>query len=155
MLKSHSFMYRCTPFIFKNAQQQEDIRNLPNVKINLFGSQTWNLINSFMNSLNVGLITLGKGQNLAGSPINFQTIVKNPSQVGIFSGSLKNLAQLSLKLWDIVTKNQNQPYTLDQAKIMANDFQNTLNSMSFIEPGALDIKTKINNALTTWSASLS
>ncbi len=140
--------------ILRRAQALENIQSLPGVKSSLFGAQTWGSINNFMNALNDGIIELGAGRDMSGKPLNFQTIVNNKSQVGTLTGSLKNLADLSIKLWNIVTGNRTQTYTIDEARAMADDFQNTLNSMSFVETNAAAIKTKISNSINNWKAAL-
>ena len=132
----------------------QDIKTLSGVKTNIFGPQSWLFINQYMNELNSGLFELGQGQKLGNQTINFQTVVKNPTGITRFTGGLKALFKLSIKLWGIVTTDKPEPYTVDDSKNIIAELINDMNSSDFPEPEAQDIKPQLINILNKWSAIL-
>lgn len=143
-----------TKYFNRFAQQNLNVQTLPNVKVNLFGPQTWSLVNGFANELNAGMTEMGKGQNMSGAPLSFQTIINNRSQLSGLSGSVKNLASLIDDLYSIIVVVKPEPYSIEEAKKMANDFKNQVNGMSFTEPGGQGVKTSLLNSLTAWTNGL-
>ena len=132
----------------------QDIKTLPGIDIKLFGPQSWNFINQFMNILNNGLFELGQGKKLGNQTVNFQTVTKNPTGLTSFSGGLKGLFKISTRLWEIVTADKNQIYTVDESKNIINDLKNQINTSDFPEPAAQSLKPKMIAVLNNWSGIL-
>jgi len=140
------------PSLLKIGQvQQQDIRTLSGTNVRLFGPQSWTYINKFMNILNSAIYTLGQGQKLAGQSLNFQSVIRNPTALTKFSGSLKYLLQLSKMLWDIVSNRRVQPYSIDETKVFISNLTNYINQMNIVEQSAHSVKPDLINALTAWS----
>lgn len=144
--------------VAQNSSSQ-DIRTLQGVNSNLFGPQSWIYVNQFMNELNIGLYKLAGNQKLGNQKlgnqsVNFQSVVRNPTAITRFTGGLKNLFQLSLTLWNMVTNQRNNIYSIDEAKILVNKLSTALNSADFPEPNSQPIKNKLFTILNNWSSIL-
>lgn len=143
------------PSIFiKRAQtSREDIRNLTGTNIQLFGPQSWNFINQIMNVLNQGLFDLGAKQKLGSQTLNFQAVIRNPSDTTKFSGGLRSLVLLSMRLWQAVSAKRNV-YSVPETQQIANNLLQQLTSLDFPEPQAGRIKSDLTIALNNWLAIL-
>jgi hypothetical protein len=133
----------------------QDIRTLQGVKINLFGAQSWDFINKIMNTLNDGMFKLAGTQKVGNQSVNFYDVVKNPSSETRFAGGLRGLVNLSNTLWQFVIANRIQPYSVDEARKIANQLIQQTNTIDMAEPVGQDIKPKLVAIINDWLSILS
>lgn len=149
-LKQFDYFLSATKNFVKNADNQ-DIRRLQGVNVKLFGPQSWEFINKFMNIINDSLYKLAGSQKLGNQGVNFQTVIKTPTGSTRFVGSMKSLFDISTLLWKFVSSSRDQVYSVDEAKQIVNSLSDKLNSSNFPEPNAQDIKPKLIIILTDWN----
>jgi hypothetical protein len=145
--------------LIRIAQQEQvemgqDIRRLQGVKTHLFGPKSWDFINQFMNQINIGLSQLADSQKLGNQTINFQSVIRNPSAATRFSGGLKHLFNLSMKLWTVVVNARSEIYTVQEARNIIEDLLNNINESDFNESEGVRIKSQLINILNTWMSLL-
>lgn len=134
----------------KNSQTQQDVRRLQEVNINILGPQSWNYVNQIVNLLNEAIYKLGLKYKIGTQALNFQVVVKNPSMATKFTGSLKNLFDLSQMIWKFITKQQENVYNIIEVKNTINIILNSLSSKEFPEPEMQSIKSELTTSLNNW-----
>lgn len=145
------------PFaLLKNAQLfQQDIKTLTGINTQIFGPQSWIFVNQFMNELNKDLNLFAGNSKIGGQDINFQTVVKNPTIITRFTGTMKSLCALSMKLWHfVIDPEQKTTYTVEESLDIINQLMNEITIANFPEPKAQHIKPTLINILNNWKAIL-
>lgn len=136
--------------LIKLAQDiNQDVRRLQGVNPNLFGQQSWEFINQLINEINASLYSTSRGRELNNQTLNFQTVIRNKSTTTKFTGSIKNLFELSISIWEIISATR-QPYSIEETISIIDSWIGDINSFSFPEEDTQNIKPTLVSILTSW-----
>lgn len=138
----------------KYAQTYQDIRSISGVSTNAFGPQSWIFLNQLINELNGSLTDAAGTQKFGTAPIDVRLVISNPSISDKFAGSLKNVIDLILYIWYVISASTDKPYSVDATKNIINHLLDLINSANLDGSKLSSHKIKLTGILNNWLAIL-